>query len=199
MEGERMINAHAIPWAEITEGCPGGEGRSHPLSPRLRDFMPLNHLLPPFPTCSVGRWEQAILCKWLYTGKAMCAHVAPLRGLHPRAPWEAWGLLTFSGLLFLSNSTNPWFDLWFVHMVIFGARRGFTSSRHCQSRERKRRLGASGRWELRRHPTHLTLSFPNGSSWQRHVTTVSKLSQTEHPWLYSVTDVLDEENSPSYV
>lgn len=46
------------------------------------------------------------------------------------------------GFFFSLTPRIPWFDLWFVHTLTFGAGGGFTSSQHCQSRVGREGPGA---------------------------------------------------------
>ena len=46
--GRENDKSQGSPWAEIIDGCLGGEGRSQPPSPWLRDVRYITCPLPPF-------------------------------------------------------------------------------------------------------------------------------------------------------
>lgn len=95
---------------------------------------------------------------------------------------------------------TPWFDLWFVHRVMFGGRRGLYLFSALTLKSGERRPRSQQSQDTRVVPSTFNSFLPKRrSSWQRRATTTSKLSPSEHSRLCSKTDALDEENSPSGV
>lgn len=101
---------------------------------------------------------------------------------------------SFHGFLFSLTSRFHWFDLWFVHILIFGGMRGL-----CLFSALSVKTGLPPGANVHRGtevgPNTSKSFLPSvHSSWQRDVMTTSQLSQSECSWLCHTADAPDEES-----